>query len=62
MIITWKQIYFSTQIPAMLMHLPAPQFQLHKILCVAVSSTVGHHVERRHHLQIVYLKYVILVD
>ncbi|GBL62516.1 hypothetical protein AVEN_142747-1, partial [Araneus ventricosus] len=36
--------------------LSAPQFQLHKILWVAVSSTVGLSVERRHHLQSVWTK------
>ncbi|GBL90061.1 hypothetical protein AVEN_135431-1 [Araneus ventricosus] len=41
---------------------PAPQFQLHEILWVAVSSTVGHRVERRHHLQSVCLQDVVLVD
>ncbi|GBM06839.1 hypothetical protein AVEN_173594-1 [Araneus ventricosus] len=40
----------------------APQFQLHKILWVAVSSTVGLHVERRHHLQSVCLQDGVLVD
>ncbi|GBN16181.1 hypothetical protein AVEN_199208-1 [Araneus ventricosus] len=39
-----------------------PQFQLHKILWVAVSSTVGLRVERRHHLQSVCLQDVVLVD
>ncbi|GBN88926.1 hypothetical protein AVEN_121283-1 [Araneus ventricosus] len=34
----------------------APQFQLLKILWVAVSSTVGPRVERCHHLQSVCLK------
>ncbi|GBM94083.1 hypothetical protein AVEN_135185-1 [Araneus ventricosus] len=38
------------------------QFQLHKILWVAVSSTVGLRVERRHHLQSVCLSDVVLVD
>ncbi|GBN78549.1 hypothetical protein AVEN_261591-1 [Araneus ventricosus] len=39
-----------------------PQFHLHKILWVAVSSTVGLHVERRHHLQSVCLQDVVLED
>ncbi|GBO29752.1 hypothetical protein AVEN_116260-1 [Araneus ventricosus] len=39
-----------------------PQFQLHKILWVAVSSTVGLRIERRHHLQSVCLQDVVLVD
>ncbi|GBO04105.1 hypothetical protein AVEN_149623-1 [Araneus ventricosus] len=39
-----------------------PQFQLHKIPWVAVSSTVGLRVERRHHLQSVCLEDVVLVD
>ncbi|GBM99070.1 hypothetical protein AVEN_128580-1, partial [Araneus ventricosus] len=38
------------------------QFQLHKILWVAVSYTVGLPVERRHHLQSVCLQGVVLVD
>ncbi|GBN36118.1 DnaJ subfamily B member 1 [Araneus ventricosus] len=38
-----------------------PQFQLHEILWVAASSTVGHRVER-HHLQSVCLQDVVLVD
>ncbi|GBM51985.1 hypothetical protein AVEN_173284-1, partial [Araneus ventricosus] len=38
------------------------QFQLHKIFWVAVSSTVGLCVERRHHLQSVCLQDVVLVD
>ncbi|GBL95904.1 hypothetical protein AVEN_53092-1 [Araneus ventricosus] len=42
--------------------LSAPQFQLHKILWVAVSSTVGLRIERRHHLQSVCLQGVALVD
>ncbi|GBN11126.1 hypothetical protein AVEN_169878-1 [Araneus ventricosus] len=40
----------------------APQFQLHKILWGAVSSTAGLHVEGRHHLQSVCLQDVVLVD
>ncbi|GBM24544.1 hypothetical protein AVEN_217123-1 [Araneus ventricosus] len=36
--------------------------QLHKILWVAVSSTVGLPVERRRHLQSVCLQDVVLVD
>ncbi|GBO04917.1 hypothetical protein AVEN_114697-1 [Araneus ventricosus] len=36
--------------------------QLHKILLVAVSSVLGLRVERRHHLQSVYLKDVVFVD
>ncbi|GBL83630.1 hypothetical protein AVEN_196451-1 [Araneus ventricosus] len=39
-----------------------PQFQLHKILWVAVSSTVGLRVERRHRLQSVCLQDFVLVD
>ncbi|GBN98133.1 hypothetical protein AVEN_194340-1 [Araneus ventricosus] len=39
-----------------------PQFQLHKILCAAFSSTAGLLVERRHHLQSVCLQDVALVD
>ncbi|GBN84789.1 hypothetical protein AVEN_182399-1 [Araneus ventricosus] len=39
-----------------------PQFQLLKILWVAVSSTVGLRVERRHHLQSVCLQDVASVD
>ncbi|GBM37767.1 hypothetical protein AVEN_25881-1 [Araneus ventricosus] len=39
-----------------------PKFQLHKILWVAVSSTVGLRVERRHHLQSVCLQDFVLVD
>ncbi|GBO09548.1 hypothetical protein AVEN_192723-1 [Araneus ventricosus] len=39
-----------------------PQFLLHGILWVAVSSTVGLCVERRHHLQSVCLQDVVLVD
>ncbi|GBM37607.1 hypothetical protein AVEN_44537-1 [Araneus ventricosus] len=39
-----------------------PRFQLHKILWVAVSSTLGLRVERRHHLQSVCLQDVVLVD
>ncbi|GBN59125.1 hypothetical protein AVEN_102028-1 [Araneus ventricosus] len=46
----------------MLPSVEAPQFQLHKILWVAVSSTVGLRVERRHHLQSVWLQDVVLVD
>ncbi|GBL74376.1 hypothetical protein AVEN_235344-1 [Araneus ventricosus] len=42
--------------------LSAPQFQLHKILWVAVSSTVGLRVEHRHHLQSVCFQDVVLVD
>ncbi|GBO10849.1 hypothetical protein AVEN_146744-1 [Araneus ventricosus] len=42
--------------------LSAAQFQLHKILSVAVSSIVGLRVERRHHLQSVCLQDVVLVD
>ncbi|GBN44949.1 hypothetical protein AVEN_163067-1 [Araneus ventricosus] len=42
--------------------LSAPQFQLHKLLWIAASSTVGLHVERRHHLQSVCLQDVVLVD
>ncbi|GBL83331.1 hypothetical protein AVEN_110647-1 [Araneus ventricosus] len=42
--------------------LSVPQFQLHKILLVAVSSTLEFRVEGRHHLQSVCLQYVILVD
>ncbi|GBL94727.1 hypothetical protein AVEN_203291-1, partial [Araneus ventricosus] len=38
------------------------QFQLHKILWVAVSSTVGLRVGRRHHLQSACLQDVVLVD
>ncbi|GBN26662.1 hypothetical protein AVEN_21182-1 [Araneus ventricosus] len=66
MIITWKQFYFPTLSPPMLMHLShrfiSAPFPLHKILCVAVSSTVGLRVERRHHLQSVCLQDVVLVD
>ncbi|GBO00424.1 hypothetical protein AVEN_77217-1 [Araneus ventricosus] len=40
----------------------APQFQLHKIFWVAVSSTVGLRVERRHHLQSVCLQDVVSLD
>ncbi|GBM47026.1 hypothetical protein AVEN_152799-1 [Araneus ventricosus] len=40
----------------------APQFQLHKILWVAVSSTVGLRVERQHHLQSVCGQDVFTVD
>ncbi|GBN86630.1 hypothetical protein AVEN_171818-1 [Araneus ventricosus] len=40
----------------------APQFQLHTILWVAVSSTVGLRVEHRHHLQSICLQDVVLVD
>ncbi|GBN90871.1 hypothetical protein AVEN_270661-1 [Araneus ventricosus] len=40
----------------------APQFQLHTILWVAVSSTVGFRVQRRHDLQSVCLQNVVLVD
>ncbi|GBN32537.1 hypothetical protein AVEN_113281-1 [Araneus ventricosus] len=36
--------------------------RLHKILWVAVSSTVGLRVERRHHLQSVCLQDVVLMD
>ncbi|GBM36491.1 hypothetical protein AVEN_220349-1, partial [Araneus ventricosus] len=39
-----------------------PQFQLYKILWVAVSSTVGLRLERRHYLQSVCLQDVVLVD
>ncbi|GBN58680.1 hypothetical protein AVEN_191510-1 [Araneus ventricosus] len=39
-----------------------PQFELRKILWVAVSSTVGLGVERRHHLQSVCLQDVVSVD
>ncbi|GBN01839.1 hypothetical protein AVEN_232643-1, partial [Araneus ventricosus] len=39
-----------------------PQFQLHAILWVAVSSTVGIRVERRHHLKSVCLQDVVLED
>ncbi|GBO38972.1 hypothetical protein AVEN_112732-1 [Araneus ventricosus] len=39
-----------------------PKFQLHKILWVAVSSTVGLRVERRRHLQSVCRQAVVLVD
>ncbi|GBN72838.1 hypothetical protein AVEN_136705-1, partial [Araneus ventricosus] len=39
-----------------------PQFQPHEILWVAVSSTVGLHVERRHLLQSVCIQDVVLVD
>ncbi|GBO11622.1 hypothetical protein AVEN_238229-1 [Araneus ventricosus] len=50
----------------MLMHLShrlsAPQFQLHKMLWVAVSSTEGLPVERRHHLQNACLQDVVLVN
>ncbi|GBL98386.1 hypothetical protein AVEN_187725-1 [Araneus ventricosus] len=50
----------------MLMHLShrfiSTQFQLRKILSVAVLSTVGLHVERRRHLQSVCLQDVVLVD
>ncbi|GBL78500.1 hypothetical protein AVEN_42982-1 [Araneus ventricosus] len=42
--------------------LSAPQFQVHKILWVAVSFTVGLRVERRRHLQSVCLQDVVLVD
>ncbi|GBO36916.1 hypothetical protein AVEN_99269-1, partial [Araneus ventricosus] len=38
------------------------QFQSHSILWVAVSSTVGFRVERRHHLENVCLEDVVLVD
>ncbi|GBM69885.1 hypothetical protein AVEN_154518-1 [Araneus ventricosus] len=38
------------------------QFQLHKILCAAVSSTVGLRVERPHHLQSVCLQDEVLVN
>ncbi|GBO15657.1 hypothetical protein AVEN_134539-1 [Araneus ventricosus] len=41
---------------------PAPQFQLHNILWVAVSSTAGLRVECRHQLQSVCLQEVVLVD
>ncbi|GBM20187.1 hypothetical protein AVEN_5704-1 [Araneus ventricosus] len=40
----------------------APQFQLHKILWVALSSTVGLRVECRHSLKSVCLQDVILKD
>ncbi|GBM76767.1 hypothetical protein AVEN_271792-1 [Araneus ventricosus] len=40
----------------------ALQFQLHKVRWVAVSSTVGLRVERRHHLRSVCLQDVVLVD
>ncbi|GBN22354.1 hypothetical protein AVEN_125388-1 [Araneus ventricosus] len=50
----------------MLMHLShrfiSAQFQLHKILWVAVSPTVGLRVESRHHLQRVCLQDIVLVD
>ncbi|GBM40661.1 hypothetical protein AVEN_111288-1 [Araneus ventricosus] len=39
-----------------------PEFQLHKILWIAVSSIVGLRVERRYHLQSVYLQDVVSVD
>ncbi|GBL87391.1 hypothetical protein AVEN_118338-1 [Araneus ventricosus] len=40
----------------------SPEFQQHKILWVAVSSTVGLCVERRDHLQSVCFQDVVLVD
>ncbi|GBL92273.1 hypothetical protein AVEN_35826-1 [Araneus ventricosus] len=50
----------------MLMHLShrfiSAPLQLHKILWVAVSSTAGVRVERRHHLQSVCFQDVVLVD
>ncbi|GBO43572.1 hypothetical protein AVEN_132116-1 [Araneus ventricosus] len=38
------------------------QFQLNKIRWVAVSSILGHRVERRHHLQSVCLQDAVSVD
>ncbi|GBN09949.1 hypothetical protein AVEN_28428-1 [Araneus ventricosus] len=50
----------------MLMHsshrFTSARFDLHRILWVAVSPTVGLRVECLHHLQIVCLQYVVSLD
>ncbi|GBN78872.1 hypothetical protein AVEN_208222-1 [Araneus ventricosus] len=65
MIITWKQFFQHNLHQCWCTYpivLSAPQIQLHNILWVAVSSTVGLRVERRYHLQSVCHQAVVLED